>query len=123
MHNGIPWQAVPVRKPHEEKGETMTETYPRSSGSRPDAATRLRILEGRRSRLEERVESFRGALARTRERVDSYTLELQKHGLESAEREVRWLSELIDDEHRRTRGEPTNTYAPEQLRRGTGETR
>lgn len=91
--------------------------------ARTDAATRLRILEGRRSRLEERVESFRGALARTRERVDSYTLELQKHGLESAEREVRWLSELIDDEHRRTRGEPTKTSAPEQRRRGTGETR
>jgi len=69
--------------------------------SRTDAATRLRILEGRRSRLEERVEGFRTALSRTRERLDSYTLELQRHGLESVEREVRWLSELIDDERRR----------------------
>jgi DNA-binding PadR family transcriptional regulator len=68
---------------------------------RTDAATRLRILEGRRSRLEERVEGFRTSLSRTRERLDSYTLELQKHGLESVEREVRWLSELIDDERRR----------------------
>ena len=68
---------------------------------RTDAATRLRILEGRRSRLEERMDGFRAALSRTRERLDSYTLELQRHGLESVEREVRWLSELIDDERRR----------------------
>jgi hypothetical protein len=59
---------------------------------------RLRILEGRRSRLEERRESFRAAVSRTRERVDSYTLELQRHGLESVEREVRWLNELIASE-------------------------
>lgn len=63
-----------------------------------DAATRLRILEGRRSRVEERREGLRSALARTRERLDSYTLRLQEHGLESAEHEVRWLNELIDSE-------------------------
>src|SRR5580693_7293985 len=62
------------------------------------ADIRLRILEGRRSRLEDRVEGVRAALARTRERVDSYTLELQRHGLESVEREVRWLNELIASE-------------------------
>jgi DNA-binding PadR family transcriptional regulator len=62
------------------------------------ADVRLRILEGRRSRLEERLEAFRAAATRTRERVDRYTLELQRHGLESVEREVRWLSELIASE-------------------------
>jgi DNA-binding PadR family transcriptional regulator len=69
--------------------------------ARTDAETRLRILEGRRSRLEERLEGVRTAMARTRERVDAYTSELQRHGLESAEREVRWLSELIDNERTR----------------------
>jgi DNA-binding PadR family transcriptional regulator len=68
------------------------------------ADVRIRILEGRRSRLEERVESFRASLARTRERVDSYTLELQRHGLESAEREVRWLNELIASERQSDAG-------------------
>ena len=48
-----------------------------------DADVRLRILEGRRSRLEERLENVRISVARTRERLDSYTLELQQHGLES----------------------------------------
>jgi len=63
-----------------------------------DAAVRLRILEGRRSRLEERVDTLRQSLTRGRERVDAYTLELQRHGLESVEREVRWLNELISTE-------------------------
>ncbi len=71
------------------------------------ADVRLRILEGRRSRLEERTESIRAALTRTRERVDSYTLELHRHGLESVEREVRWLNELIASE--RQAGGPENT--------------
>jgi DNA-binding PadR family transcriptional regulator len=62
------------------------------------ADVRLRILEGRRSRLEERTEAIRAAFTRTRERVDSYTLELHRHGLESVEREVRWLNELIESE-------------------------
>lgn len=63
-----------------------------------DADVRLRILEGRRSRLEERLDNVRTSLARARERVDDYTLALQEHGLESVEREVRWLNELIQTE-------------------------
>ena len=66
-----------------------------------DAAVRMRILQGRRTRLEERLANVRAALSRTRERLDRYTLELQRHGLESVEREVRWLTELIDTEHKR----------------------
>jgi DNA-binding PadR family transcriptional regulator len=80
---------------------------------RTDAATRLRILEGRRSRLEERMAGFRGALSRSRERVDSYTLALHQHGLESVEREVRWLSELIDDERRRRPSEESGAVTPD----------
>jgi DNA-binding PadR family transcriptional regulator len=66
--------------------------------ARTDAATRLRILEGRRMRLQERMDGVRQSMARRRERFDAYTLELQRHGLESVEREVRWLTELIDGE-------------------------
>ncbi|MBI1377965.1 MAG: PadR family transcriptional regulator [Frankiales bacterium] len=67
---------------------------------RTEASVRMRILEGRRSRLEERLDALRSSLARTRERLDGYTLELQQHGLESVEREVRWLDELIASERR-----------------------
>jgi len=70
--------------------------------ARTQSDVRLRILEGRRTRLEERLDSFRSAAAQRRERLDLYTSELQRHGLESAEREVRWLSELIETERSTT---------------------
>lgn len=63
-----------------------------------DAEVRLRILEGRRRRVEERREGLRAGLARTRAKLDRYTLQLQEHGLDAVEREVRWLNELIDTE-------------------------
>jgi DNA-binding PadR family transcriptional regulator len=66
--------------------------------ARTDRATRLRILEGRRRRIEERREGLRDVLARATERLDAYTLELQRHGLDACEREVRWLEELIASE-------------------------
>ncbi len=66
-----------------------------------DAEVRMRILEGRRSRLEERAYGVRASMSRTRERLDSYTEELARHGLESAEREVRWIEELIASERDR----------------------
>ncbi|MFF5111255.1 helix-turn-helix transcriptional regulator [Streptosporangium sp. NPDC000509] len=91
-----------------------------------EAEVRLRILEGRRSRLEERLDSVRTALARTRERLDSYTLELQRHGLESVEREVRWLNELIATERQASPPEGERRPAREETSRapapGTGTT-
>jgi DNA-binding PadR family transcriptional regulator len=59
---------------------------------------RLQILEGRRRRVEEQRDGMRSALARTGERVDRYTRVLHEHGLESVDREVRWLNELIEHE-------------------------
>jgi DNA-binding PadR family transcriptional regulator len=69
-----------------------------------DAAVRLRILEGRRHRVEERRDGLRAGLARTRAKLDRYTLQLQEHGLDAVEREVRWLTELIDTELREQHG-------------------
>lgn len=62
--------------------------------SRTDAAVRLRILEGRRARLQERLDrahSFGGG-------QDRYVTELRRHAAESVEREVRWLTDLIEAE-------------------------
>jgi DNA-binding PadR family transcriptional regulator len=73
------------------------------------ADARLRILEGRRRTVERQREGLRASLARTRERVDRYTLELQRHGLDSVDREVRWLSELID--HERSAARPPDPPA------------
>jgi DNA-binding PadR family transcriptional regulator len=53
--------------------------------SRTPAEIRMRILEGRR---------------RAGEQIDRYTRELHQLGLDTSEREVRWLNELIRSEQR-----------------------
>ena len=80
---------------------------------RTPADVRLRVLEGRRARLLERRESARQAAARRRERLDTWTSELQRHGLEAVDREVRWLSDLIDNERRRPADAPDAVPAPD----------
>jgi DNA-binding PadR family transcriptional regulator len=86
--------------------------------SRTAGDVRLRILEGRKSRLEERLDGASKRMTRGRERADQYTLALQQHGLESVQREVRWLAELIDLE--RQGGVPTGP--PDQPEPGTRST-
>jgi DNA-binding PadR family transcriptional regulator len=76
--------------------------------SRTPAEIRMRILEGRRRRVEERREGLRASLSRAGEQIDRYTRELHRLGLESSEREVRWLNELIAEEQREQRGGGTN---------------
>lgn len=77
-----------------------------------DADVRMRILQGRRSRLEERLASLRGSMSRSRERVDNYTVQLQQHGLASVENEVRWLRELIENEETNGASRATNHPDP-----------
>ena len=66
--------------------------------SRTPADVRMRILEGRRRRVEERREGLRATLTRAGEQIDRYTRELHRIGLDTTEREVRWLNELIAHE-------------------------
>ncbi|MFH5208776.1 PadR family transcriptional regulator [Antrihabitans spumae] len=63
--------------------------------SRTPAEARMRILEGRRRQVEERREGLREAVGRASGSLDRYTKQLHQLGLESSEREVRWLNELI----------------------------
>jgi len=98
------------------------ETYDSEAGfgvhfaffARTAQATRLRILEGRRRRVEERREGMREVLTRAAERLDAYTLELQRHGLDACEREVRWLEELIANERKGTIPQPPSSDLPER---------
>jgi DNA-binding PadR family transcriptional regulator len=62
--------------------------------SRTDAGVRLRILEGRRARLQERLDRAPSL----HDGDDRYVSELRRHSIESVEREVRWLTELIEAE-------------------------
>jgi DNA-binding PadR family transcriptional regulator len=83
--------------------------------SRTSADVRLRILEGRRSRLQERLDRQRHAAGGD----DRYLSELRRHGIESVEREVRWLTDLINAERGPDNGptsisdnKPTTRSAP-----------
>ncbi|MDR2379205.1 MAG: PadR family transcriptional regulator [Bifidobacteriaceae bacterium] len=69
-----------------------------------DVDTRLRILEGRRARMAERLDGVNTAIKRGRP-ADQYTQELQRHTLEQVDREVRWLEELIDSERNARRAQ------------------
>ena len=73
--------------------------------SRTPATARMRILEGRRRQVEERREGLRTSLGRAGEQIDRYTHQLHRLGLETSEREVRWLNELIAAE---TTADPTD---------------
>jgi DNA-binding PadR family transcriptional regulator len=77
--------------------------------SRTSSEARMRILEGRRRRVEERREERRSAVARAAERLDTYTAELHQLGLEASDREVRWLNELIDQERHQPPADPGRT--------------
>lgn len=68
-----------------------------------EAVVRRRILEGRRSRLAERSAILQASIAATREKLDRYTLELQRHGLDGVERELRWIDDLIAAEDKSAR--------------------
>lgn len=70
------------------------------------ADVRLRILEGRRDRLQERLKHFRSYPFHPSQRVDQYTSELHRYGAEMVEREVHWLSDLIRRERDQARSGP-----------------
>ena len=63
--------------------------------SSTDTKARLRVLEGRRTRLEERLAATREAMSRRRDRADAYVRRLQEHALDTLERELAWLTETI----------------------------
>lgn len=62
---------------------------------------RLRILQARRRRIEERREGLRTSMARAAQRMDDYTAGLHELAMEASEREVKWLSDLIVREEQR----------------------
>ncbi|MEU5851014.1 PadR family transcriptional regulator [Saccharopolyspora shandongensis] len=66
--------------------------------SRTPAEVRMRILEGRRRRIEERRDGLRSALTDSGDRLDRYTRELHRLRLDHSEHEVRWLDEIIQQE-------------------------
>ena len=66
---------------------------------RTPGPARVRLLEGRRRVLEERRESQRDAATRAGPTELRYARQLTLLGLETSERELRWINELIRTEN------------------------
>jgi DNA-binding PadR family transcriptional regulator len=73
-----------------------------------DVETRLRVLEGRRLRMAERLDILAGAMAASKG-GDAYARELQRHGIDQLQREVDWLDGLIEVERA---ARPRRTHRP-----------
>jgi DNA-binding PadR family transcriptional regulator len=102
----IVYQITPDGRQH--FGEQITDTGPSAWEddsfntrfaffSRTDADVRLRVLEGRLSRLQERLDRAQHS-GRGGSGDDRYLSELRRHSIESVEREVKWLTDLINAE-------------------------
>jgi DNA-binding PadR family transcriptional regulator len=61
---------------------------------------RVRILEARRRRLREKADLLRHELERSPIGLDKYFIEWRRHSLDSAEREIAWLDEMIKAERK-----------------------
>ncbi|MGA0189134.1 MAG: PadR family transcriptional regulator, partial [Candidatus Nanopelagicaceae bacterium] len=61
---------------------------------------RLRILEGRQRRLKEKAEILKADLDKSAVGLDKYLLEWRRHSLETAEREINWLDQMIRSERK-----------------------
>ena len=59
---------------------------------------RIKLLEHRKAYLEEKLSEFKESLRATRERMDAYSRSLIDHGVETTEGDIRWLTEIIDQE-------------------------
>ncbi len=64
------------------------------------AKNRVRILEGRHRRLKEKAEILRGELEKSPVGIDKYLEEWRRHSLESADREIAWLEDMIKTERK-----------------------
>ncbi|MGI9157325.1 MAG: PadR family transcriptional regulator, partial [Marmoricola sp.] len=120
----ITYQITPAGREH--FGTQMTDSGPSSWEddnfdvrfvffSRTDHDVRLRILEGRRSRLQERLDRVRASHSPVGARADRYAAELHRHSIESVERELTWLNGLIDVERQaqdRKGPDPSNLGRP-----------
>jgi DNA-binding PadR family transcriptional regulator len=61
---------------------------------------RLQILEGRLRRAAEKAAILRNELEKSPAGIDKYLVEWRRHSLESTEREITWLEEMINTERK-----------------------
>jgi len=78
--------------------ETFT-TY-LSLFARVASSVRLQILQGRKIRLQERISLLQDQLSKTDQQLDIYTIQISNYNLDSVQREIKWIDELILSERK-----------------------
>ena len=61
---------------------------------------RIRLLERRKTYLQDKLTDLQESMGQARERIDGYTLSLLKHNLDVTAADIAWLDELISTERR-----------------------
>lgn len=79
---------------------------------------RIRLLERRRTYLEERLGTIEASLSGDRDEADTYTRALMEHGAESTEQDIAWLDDLIQAE-RNIAGRATTKTKSKPAKGGT----
>jgi DNA-binding PadR family transcriptional regulator len=64
------------------------------------SAVRLQILQGRKVRLQEKINLLQDQLNKTDQELDNYNLQISNYNLDSVKREMKWIDELISNERK-----------------------
>lgn len=64
------------------------------------STVRLQILQGRKLRLQEKINLLQNQLNKTDQQLDDYNLQLKNYNLDSVKREIKWIDELISNERK-----------------------
>ncbi len=80
--------------------------------------TRIGVLERRKAALTTRLAELKQRLTVYREPVDDYTMSLMRHGMDSTERDISWLDQMIASERQAVR-RPRRTGRPRRARSTT----
>jgi len=66
------------------------------------SSVRLQILQGRKIRLQERINLLQDQLSKTDQQLDEYTIQINNYNLDSVKREIKWIDELISSERKQS---------------------
>jgi hypothetical protein len=66
------------------------------------SSVRLQILQGRKIRLQERINLLQNQLSKTDQQLDEYTIQINNYNLDSVKREIKWIDELISSERKQS---------------------
>ena len=89
-----------LQSPGPETWDDETFTTYLSFFAKTASAVRLQILQGRKVRLQEKINLLQDQLNKTDQELDNYNLQISNYNLDSVKREMKWIDELISNERK-----------------------